>query len=309
MSYMYEATRRAGHGQEIVAPIDVEEARIPPPPPELLARPSRDPGTLFEERIAQHPWRPFAPSFPTFARQGPVLEQFRGLRSHIFRAGKEKPLKSILISSGLPSEGKSFVALNLAITMARHKDNKVLLIDGDLRRPALHALLGAPNECGLSDYLTGSASIHAAMQKCSGGAAIDAAGGVDLANITLIPAGLPRETSSELIANQKVKELLLTVSDAFNWILIDSPPVLVFADAVDLSRAADAVLLVVRGAQTTFDTAKQAQKSFGDSRILGVVLNDVKDPPRRGSYYGYGEYYGYGREPGRTVSDGGKAKK
>jgi Mrp family chromosome partitioning ATPase len=107
-------------------------------------------------------------------------------------------------------------------------------------------------------------------------------------NLTFIPAGSGDGNLLELVANHRIEELTATLSPHFDWILIDSPPVLAFADAIDLARAADAVLLVARAATTPFDVAQRAQAAFSSSRILGFVLNAVKDAPRNGSYYYYG---------------------
>jgi protein-tyrosine kinase len=116
------------------------------------------------ENIAQYPGSRLS-SFPTLADRGAGVEQFRSLRSRIYQARYEAPLKTILISSGMPSEGKSFVAANLAMSLARNSVNNILLIDGDLRRPTLHSLLGAPNDVGLSEYLAGTAELNAIMQR------------------------------------------------------------------------------------------------------------------------------------------------
>ena len=93
------------------------------------------------------------------------MEQFRSLRSHVYQARYEAPLKTILIASGMPSEGKSFIAANLAVSLARNSIHNILLIDADLRRPTLHDLLGAPNTPGLSDYLAGKADLVDVMQR------------------------------------------------------------------------------------------------------------------------------------------------
>jgi protein-tyrosine kinase len=90
---------------------------------------------------------------PTLGDRGESIEQFRGLRSQIYQFRDQAPLKTILVSSGVPAEGKTFVAANLAISLARNKNNSVLLIDGDLRSPSLHAILGAPDIPGLTEYL------------------------------------------------------------------------------------------------------------------------------------------------------------
>jgi len=240
--------------------------------------------------VAQYAWKPFVPSFPTMAKKGQALEQFRSLRSHIYQARNDNPLKTLLISSGMPSEGKSFVVANLAVSLARNSPDKILLIDGDLRHPSLHLLFGAPNEHGLSDYLAGNCEWQAVMQRCSASKSNGSNGAPDLSNLTFIPTGTLHENASELIANPRINDLLAEAAASFDWILIDSPPVLVFSDAVDLSRAVDAVLLVARGAVTTYQVAQRAQTMFANSRILGVVLNDIKNPPRQDSYYYY--YYG-----------------
>jgi len=116
-------------------------------------------------------------------------------------------------------------------------------------------------------------------------------------NLTFIPSGKCSDNSSELVANHRIEELITAASPHFNWIVIDSPPVLAVTDAVELARAADAVLLVARGASTPYDVAQRALAAFGNSRVLGFVLNAVKRAPRRGSYsYNYNYYYHRGPE-------------
>jgi protein-tyrosine kinase len=260
-------------------------------------------GLVFET-IARHPWRLSTPSLPTLADRGVGVEQFRSLRSHVYQAHYEAQTKTILIASGMPSEGKSFVAVNLAISLARNSVNNVLLIDGDLRRPTLHTLLGAPDSPGLSDYLEGTVDVVGVMQRDSNQETQECAGACSIPNLTFIPSGKSRDNSSELVANHRIEELIAAVSSHFNWILIDSPPALAVSDAVDLARAADAVLLVARGASTSYDVARRAQAAFSKSRILGFVLNDVKDAPRKGSY-NYNYYYN--RESEETVRPGNTA--
>jgi capsular exopolysaccharide synthesis family protein len=272
-----------------------EQIVIPPaeePPPATAEVAMHD--------IAEHRWRPSVASFPTLADRGASVEQFRSLRSRIYQARYEAPLKTILISSGMPSEGKTFVAANLAMSLARNTVNNILLIDGDLRRPTLHNLLGAPSSPGLTEYLAGSASLEAIMQRNSGGQASETSGEGGISNLTFIPAGKCGDNSSELVSNHRIEELISTVSPHFDWILIDSPPVLAVTDAVELAHAADAVLLIARGGRTPFDVAQRTQATFASSRLLGFVLNDIKHPPKGGSYY----YY-YGSQEG----DGGEAAK
>jgi capsular exopolysaccharide synthesis family protein len=242
------------------------------------------------ENIAEHSWSPSTLSLPTLAERGASVEQFRGLRSHVYQARYESPLKTILVASGMPSEGKSFVSANLAISLARNSIHNILLIDADLRRPTLHDLLGAPNTPGLSNYLDGSAEIVDVMQRDR--ASKSAGNGVSdkIANLTFIPSGGRRDNSSELVASPRMAELIETVSPNFDWIVIDAPPVLAVTDAVELARAADAVLLVARGSSTPYEVAQRAKAAFSTARILGFVLNNVKDAPGKGSYT-YNYYY------------------
>ena len=230
-----------------------------------------------------------APSFPMLVDRGESVEQFRRLRSRIYQSRYEAPVKTILISSGVPSEGKSFVAANLAVSLARNSVNNILLIDGDLRRPTLHSLLGAPGEPGLSEYLSGTAELKDIMQRNRSHAGSEAERVGSVSNLTFIPAGICGDNSSELVANRRIEELIAAAAPHFDWIVIDSPPVLAVTDAVELAHAADAVLLVARGANTTYDIAQRTQAAFSNSRILGFVLNDVKKVPRGG--YSYYDYY------------------
>ncbi len=250
-----------------------------------ILEPLRTKTEIAFENIARHSWNPSAPSFPMLVDRSDGVEQFRRLRSHLYGFRDEAPLKTILVSSGMPEEGKSLVVANLAMSLAHHTVNKILLIDGDLRRPTLHSLLGAPNAPGLSEYLAGNAGLTEIMQRDSKAESADADSVGMISNLTFIPAGNCDDNSAEFVTNRRFEELITTLSPHFDWILIDSPPVLVVADAVDLARAVDAVLLVARGASTPFDVAQRTKAAFSSSRILGFVLNAVKDAPRGGYYY------------------------
>lgn len=244
------------------------------------------------EDIPRYAWKPSLPSLPTLLDRGTGVEQFRSLRSHIYQSRYETPLKTILVDSGMPSEGKSFVAANLAMSLARNSIHNILLIDGDLRRPTLHDLLGAPNKIGLTDYLEGSAEIEEILQRDLDREPAGNGAASSISNLTFIPAGKKTDHSSELVANIRMKELVASVSPYFDWIVIDAPPVLAVTDGVELARAADAVLLVARTAITPYEVAQRAMAAFSSSRVLGFVLNDVKEAPRGGAYsYNYNYYY------------------
>jgi capsular exopolysaccharide synthesis family protein len=288
MSRIYEALQRAELDRKglpdladdpIVAPTTITEPEVP------VAH-----NDLDLNKVARYPWRPNMLSLPTLAERGEAVEQFRSLRSHIYQLRYQAALKTILVSSGTPSEGKSFVTANLAVSLARNNERNVLLIDGDLRRPTVHKLFGAPNTSGLSEFLSGTAEFNQVMQRNIEVGPTENQGVRDLSNLTLITAGVSGENSLELVGNHRIEALVEAMTPHFDWILIDSPPVLAVTDAVDLARAADGVLLVARGTATPYDIAQRAAQAFSNARILGFVLNAVKDAPKGGYYY---NYYGY----------------
>jgi protein-tyrosine kinase len=240
-------------------------------------------------RIRRVTWSPSLTQLPALEERGSAVEQFRSLRSRMQEFRDLNSLKSILISSGLPQEGKSFVAANLAISFARHKAGRVLLIDGDMRRATLHKLLGCPQSPGLTDYLSGTASIMEIMQRPNP----DEPGHPfphGLASLTFIPAGAEHDKAADLSGNHRFDLLLAAVARHFDWIVVDSSPVNLVSDGVNLARACDAVLLVARGGVTKYEIAQRAISELKASKVLGFVLNAVKNPPIAGGYYGYDGY-------------------
>ena len=238
-------------------------------------------------RIVKRPWSLSLAHLPALQERGPSVEQFRSLRSRIFELRDVKPLKSILVSSGLPQEGKSFVSMNLAISLARHKNSKVLLIDGDMRRYSLHELLGCESNPGLADYLAGKASIDEILQQQA--APTDESGprAPFLQNLTFIAGGNGGDKAADLSGNPRFGELIKLAAPHFDWIIVDSSPVLPVSDAVNLARSCDGVLLVARGGVTKYPVAQRATSELRSANLLGFVLNAVLDQPQVGSYYGY----------------------
>jgi protein-tyrosine kinase len=237
-------------------------------------------------RIASHAWNPSLAKLPALMERGSTVEQFRSLRSRLYEIRDIKGLKSVLVSSGLPQEGKSFVAANLAISLARHKNSKVLLIDGDMRRYTLHELLGCEAHPGLADYLSGRVELLDVMQRADT-ANPETERSTALPNLTFIPGGNGGDKAADLSGNPRFRELIEMVSTYFDWIIVDSSPVLPVSDAVNLARACDGVLLVARDGVTKFQTAQRAQKEMKASNILGFVLNAAESAPHVGNYYGY----------------------
>jgi capsular exopolysaccharide synthesis family protein len=193
------------------------------------------------------------------------MEEFRTLRSRLYNAREKMPLKSLLITSALPKEGKSFTSANLAQVLVRQHGRRVLLIDADLRAPRLHLMLGTTSSPGLSDYLQGKSGEFSAMQRGP------------LENLFFIPSGTPIDDPSELVGNGRMKTLLQRVEILFDWIIVDSPPAVPVSDSSVLAKACDGVLIVVRSDSTPFDAARKAREEFPDAQLVGMVLNGARN--------------------------------
>jgi capsular exopolysaccharide synthesis family protein len=204
-------------------------------------------------------------------------EQFRTLRSRLYRIRETLPLKKVLVTSAVVGEGKTFVATNLAQAFAHQRDRRVLLIDGDMRSPRLHLPLGAPLSPGLFEYLRGEANEMAVIQHGEEGNLCFVAGGNGVIN------------PSELLSNKRLEILLDRVAPVFDWIILDSPPCLPVADASVLADHCDGVVLVVRAGSTPGEIAQRARQELKERNIVGVVLNAVSGADAYGGYYGYGD--------------------
>lgn len=203
-------------------------------------------------------------------------ERFRTLRSRLYQIAGAQQLKKLLITSSIPAEGKTFVAANLAQSIVRQPDRRVLLIDADLRASRLHQTLGAPSGPGLSDYLRGEVDEYAIIQNGLEG------------NLCFIPGGQQTANPSELLLRDRMKTLLDRMAEIFDWIIIDSPPALPVHDASMLADQCDGVLFVVRAGSTDSEIAQRVAGEFRDKNLLGVVLNRVDSADTYSSYYYYG---------------------
>jgi protein-tyrosine kinase len=282
MSRIYEALQLAESEQQFRTPEpEVVEFRpgVPTPAPQSAAP--------FANELPCVPWNPDLSQLPTMGDHGSAVEQFRSLRSRIYQARDHQGLTSILVSSGAPGEGKSFVAANLAVILARNERSKVLLIDGDLRRSRLDRLFGTVPAPGLADYLAGTAELNQIMRRDDGTRSSGVSARFSASYLTFIPAGVCGGNAAELIGNRRFDDLIAAVSPYFDWIIVDSSPVLAVSDAANLARPCDAVLLVARGGVTPYEVAQRAHAEFRNSRVLGFVLNAV---PHAGQStdYGYG---------------------
>ena len=208
-------------------------------------------------------------------------EAFRSLRtSMVFTTGGDASTKIIGVTSTQPLEGKTTSASNLAMVLALG-GTRVLLIDADMRRPSLHKALAVSNTVGLSHVLVGQAKVRASLQRTHD------------PNLFILPAGQPPPNPSELLASDKMQGFIETLkSSPFDWIIIDTPPVLAVTDAVIVARLVSGMLFVVGSELTRATHAERALEmlqSGPDIRIVGAVLNRVD--LARNKYY-YSRYYG-----------------
>ncbi len=188
-------------------------------------------------------------------------EEFRTLRNRLYQIREKMPLKRLLVTSALPKEGKSFVAANLAQVMVRQHGRRALLIDADLRNPGMHRHLGAAQSPGLAEYLLGECDEFAALQRGP------------MENLFFLPAGRTVPSAPELLANGRLKLFLQRVEPLFDWIIMDTSPVIPVSDATLVAGSCDGVLMVVRSNATPSDLARRAREEFPDKLLLGVVLN------------------------------------
>jgi protein-tyrosine kinase len=211
-------------------------------------------------------------------------EQFRTLRSRLYQMRSTQALKTLLVTSSVPAEGKTFVTNNLAQSIVRQPDRRVLIIDADLRCSRLHVPLGAPASPGLTDYLKGEADEASIIQNGFDG------------NLCFIPGGTESSHPSELLSNGRLKALIARMAPVFDWVILDSPPLLPVADSSFLADLVDGVLLVVRAGATPMATAQRSCQELQGRNVVGVVLNAVDPAQAYGSYYSsaYGYGYGYG---------------
>jgi capsular exopolysaccharide synthesis family protein len=244
------------------------------------------PRTLWSE-IRATDWTLAVDRFPALEQRGAMVEQFRSLRSRLQEFRAMNRLQSLLVSSGVPQEGKSFIAANLAISLALHKSSKVLLIDGDMRRSTMQDYFGCPAHPGLSDYLSGKSEMLEVMQRPSPASTPNRILGPILNNLVVMPGGSVGDRAADLAGSPRFEELLRLAGEHFDWIIVDSSPVIPVSDSVSMGRACDAVLLVARAGYTSYPVAQRAQHELKASNIIGFVLNAVKNPPSPDSYYTY----------------------
>jgi capsular exopolysaccharide synthesis family protein len=220
----------------------------------------------------------------------PFAEAFRGIRTNVLFSSAEEGGRSVVVTSTGPGEGKTLVATNLAVALAQ-AGQRVLLMDADMRKPRVHEVFHEPQAPGLSNVLVGNAKASEAVRPGPVG------------NLWLLLAGVAPPNPAELLASHRFKDFLATLEEHFDWVIIDSPPVMAVTDASVIAHVAQGVIYVVRCEHTNKHTASTAleQLESAKAKFLGGILNRVD--VQRNSYY-YSNYYRksyssyYGVEPG-----------
>ena len=195
--------------------------------------------------------------------ESPTAEQYRALRTRIVHADTGGPVNVLLVTSPGRGEGKTLTAANLALTMAQEYQQRICIVDGDLRTPHIHRLFGLPEAPGLADVLAGRAALEEALVT------------VDDYHITVLPAGAAGAHPAELLGTVTMRRLLDTLRSQFDRIVIDAPSTVPLADVGILTPLVDSVLLVVRAGVTSKPAIHDAINSIDQAKLLGVVLNEA----------------------------------
>lgn len=202
-----------------------------------------------------------------------AAEKFRFLGVRLRQLQQVRSLKKVLITSTIPQEGKSMVAANLACTLARRTDQKILLVDGDLRRPSVARLFGLGKTPGLSEWLQGERSPMTSIYR------------LEEAGLWVLPAGNSPRNPLEAMQSGRLAALMDQLTSWFDWVIIDSPPVLPLADTSVWMRMSDGVLLVARQGASEREHLKRGIEAIDTSKLLGAILNCSAKSAQSNYYY------------------------
>lgn len=269
-----EASDRFRPSDEAAA--DVPAAFIQPMPrnsneDEGAAQPSGgDPSVPFGDQVAEK--IVVDPRMPAMCR-----EQYRRVAAVLHDSQAANRTQVVMVASALAGEGKTLTAANVALTLSNSYRKRVLVIDADLRRPALHQVFRIETAHGLADGLGSSSDAKIVVRQVT-------------PTLSLLPAGRPTSDPMAGLISERMRRLVEEARELFDWVIIDTPPLMLLPDANLLMSMADGVLLVVRAESTPYPMVKRAADAVGRSRILGVVLNNATVGPH-GGYGGYSDYY------------------
>lgn len=238
-------------------------------------------------KIEEIPFRPLADAHlidPSRPNEAPA-EEFRTLRTRLNHMQTMSPIHTLVVTSPSPAEGKSFTAVNLALAQSHLANNLTLIGDFDFRRPILHTLFQVDRSPGITDYLLGKAQLHEVIKKVAG------------TNLYIMPAGEAVLNPLELLNLKEVKQMLDQLPQIFNWVILDTPPLLFAADATLLSTIVHGTLLVVRIGATTIDSVVRAMQSLCENNVVGIAVNGARRGELYSRYTYYHSYYYSSPEP------------
>ncbi|MCC7124834.1 MAG: CpsD/CapB family tyrosine-protein kinase [Acidobacteria bacterium] len=300
MSRIDDALRRVGAGPGSAA--DEPPAQVPPQqafvPAWPMARPSNDDndraaateirGWDLERRTPDRQMGvlQFSSEWRERLAGGPegdagLIEQFRRLAATLHHAQSNSGIKSIMVSSASPGDGKTLTAVNLALVLAESYRARVLLIDADLRRPSIPSVADLGDGQGLSEALRAATEQKLALVPIT-------------PRLTLLPAGRPVANSIEALTSPRMRQILDEAIARFDWVILDAPPVGPTADARLLTQMVGGVLFVIHAGQTQHPEVEKAINALGRDQIIGVVLNGVEPEPMVGYYGVSAKEHGHG---------------
>jgi capsular exopolysaccharide synthesis family protein len=206
-----------------------------------------------------------------------IREQFRRVAAALYRVREQRPVKVVMIVSAVPGEGKTLTAVNLALTLSESYKSRVLLIDADLRRPSVHRVFDLPNTAGLKERLV--AEVEELLPTPVS------------PHLSVLTAGVAAVDPMSALVSDRMRAVLSAGAAQADWVVLDTPPVELLPDANLLASLADVAILVVHAGSTKCQLSQRAVDAIGRDRIVGVVLNQVKESERT-DYY---QYYGDGK--------------
>lgn len=249
----------------------------------MLAKPAKDQN----EKKAETPLKITNPYIIRFTEQdGHLTEEYRKLKSVILMMmRKNENQNTLLVASSESGEGKSLTAVNLALVLAQESNRTVLLVDADLRRPTLHTYLGVKPDLGLADCLIDGFDLQAALIKTT------------VPRLSFLAAGKKTDTPAELLSSDRMKELMQEIKNRYHdrFIILDTPPSLIFSDMRVLSPFADGIIFVVKEG-VAGDSVRDALASLKGSPLLGIVYNDASQEQLNGRYHRYYKRQPYGNQ-------------
>ncbi|HSW49576.1 MAG TPA: CpsD/CapB family tyrosine-protein kinase [Bryobacteraceae bacterium] len=277
MSRVHDALRRAEQSGDGGDRSRRSPARLLPGLEDLLAAVQEVPYTPAPDCFVIDPTKP----------RDAHSEEFRTLRTRLNHMQKLQPIRSVVVTSACPAEGKSFTAVNLALAEAQLTDNPTLLADFDFRRPVIHNVFQIDRSPGATDFLMGNAPLSAVIKRVAG------------TNLYLLPAGSSVLNPLEMLNLAETRALIEQLPVVFNWVLLDTPPLLFAADANLLATISDGSVLVVRIGVTTIDSVTRAMQSLCENNVLGIVANGARagELYSKYTYYYSSYYYKEKREP------------